>query len=206
MNPKPEVNNLERLFSEIADRIYAQGDEVEPSLQNALCNIISSKQRGEFMQKDQAAVDDSFKEKNAQYYNHYCNLYVANVMLLEKIKETLEHKEELIQKLRRVRECSEQVLSSLEEKNVNKKKRHRRQARDIERHFVCPILKCDKSYGNEGSLNQHIKQKHRKYWNKHCCDNKTGTKGDNTEAGSIKDEGEKMEYSQPDDMKSLVKE
>lgn len=169
MNLNPEVNNLERLFSEIADRIYTQGDEVEPSLLNALCNIISSKKRGEFILRDKVVVDENFSDKNIQYYNHYCNLYIANVMLLEKIKDTLEHKEELIQKLKRLRECSEQVLSSLEEKNINKKKRHRRPAKDIDRHFTCPILKCDKSYGSEGSLNQHIKQKHRKYWNKYCC-------------------------------------
>merc|ERR1711935_1285821 len=165
----PEVNNLERLFSEIADRIYTQGDEVEPSLLNALCNIISSKKRGDFILRDKVVIDENFTDKNIQYYNHYCNLYIANVMLLEKIKDTLEHKEELIHKLKRLRECSEQVLCSLEEKNVNKKRRHRRPAKDIDRHFNCPILKCDKSYGSEGSLNQHIKQKHRKYWNKHCC-------------------------------------
>lgn len=88
---------------------------------------------------------------------------------MEKIKDTLEHKEELVHKLRKLRDSSEQVLSSLEEKNNTKKRRHRRAAKDIERHFNCPILKCDKSYGSEGSLNQHIKQKHRKYWNKHCC-------------------------------------
>ena len=102
---------------------------------------------------------EKFTDKNIQYYNHYCNLYIANVMLLEKIKDTLQHKEEQIQKLKRLRvhfclpennlnkECSEQVQSSLEEKNINKKKRHRRPAKDIDRHFNCPILKCDKSYG-----------------------------------------------------------
>ena len=89
-------------------------------------------------------------------------------MLLEKIKDTLSHKEDLINKLKKIRESSEQVLSSFEEKNGNKKKRHRRSAQEVDRHFHCPILKCDKSYGSEGSLNQHIKQKHSKYWNKYC--------------------------------------
>jgi len=109
MSVNPEVNNLERLFSEIADRIYTQGDEVEPSLLNALCNIISSKKRGDFILRDKVVIDENFTDKNIQYYNHYCNLYIANVMLLEKIKDTLEHKEELIHKLKRLRECSEQV-------------------------------------------------------------------------------------------------
>ena len=45
-----------------------------------------------------------------------------------------------------------------------KKKRHRRQANEIARHFKCPIKDCPKSYGSEGSLNQHIKIKHEEYY------------------------------------------
>jgi hypothetical protein len=41
---------------------------------------------------------------------------------------------------------------------IQKKKRHRRSANEIERHFICE--ECEKSYGSEGSLNQHIKLKH----------------------------------------------
>ena len=167
MSNNPETTNLEKLFTEIADRIYTQGDEVEPSLLNALCNIISSKKRDEFILRDKVVFDENYTDKNLQYYNHYCNLYIANVMLLEKIKDTLDHKEELVQKLKKLRENSERALTTLEEKNVNKKKRHRRQIKDIERHFKCPISKCDKAYGSESSLNQHLKQKHQKYWLKH---------------------------------------
>lgn len=45
-----------------------------------------------------------------------------------------------------------------------KKKRHRRQANEIARHYKCPIKDCPKSYGSEGSLNQHIKLKHAEYY------------------------------------------
>jgi hypothetical protein len=45
-----------------------------------------------------------------------------------------------------------------------KKKRHRRTATEIARHFKCPIDDCPKSYGSEGSLNQHIKLKHPEYY------------------------------------------
>lgn len=45
-----------------------------------------------------------------------------------------------------------------------KKKRHRRQANEIARHYKCPIKDCPKSYGSEGSLNQHIKLKHPEYY------------------------------------------
>ncbi|KRW99957.1 P-loop containing nucleoside triphosphate hydrolase [Pseudocohnilembus persalinus] len=42
----------------------------------------------------------------------------------------------------------------------DKKKRARRLADQIHRHYKCPIEVCKKSYGSEGSLNQHIKLKH----------------------------------------------
>ena len=45
-----------------------------------------------------------------------------------------------------------------------KKKRHRRTATEIARHYKCPIEDCPKSYGSEGSLNQHIKIKHPDYY------------------------------------------
>ena len=31
----------------------------------------------------------------------------------------------------------------------------------IDRHFQCPVTQCGKTYGSEGSLNQHIKRKHK---------------------------------------------
>ena len=40
------------------------------------------------------------------------------------------------------------------------KRRHRRTANEVERHYKCPIPQCDKAYGSEGSLNQHVKLKH----------------------------------------------
>ena len=45
-----------------------------------------------------------------------------------------------------------------------KKKRHRRIANEIARHYKCPIADCPKSYGSEGSLNQHIKIKHPEHY------------------------------------------
>lgn len=42
----------------------------------------------------------------------------------------------------------------------DRKKRFRRTASEIERHYRCMVETCQKSYGSEGSLNQHIKLKH----------------------------------------------
>jgi len=45
-----------------------------------------------------------------------------------------------------------------------RRKRHRRTANEISRHYVCPIEDCPKSYGSEGSLNQHLKIKHPEHY------------------------------------------
>lgn len=43
-------------------------------------------------------------------------------------------------------------------------KRKRREAKDIEREFFCPIEKCKKGYGSEGSLTHHVRLKHKEYY------------------------------------------
>eukprot|EP01017_Pseudomicrothorax_dubius_P021515 TRINITY_DN2316_c0_g2_i2.p1 TRINITY_DN2316_c0_g2~~TRINITY_DN2316_c0_g2_i2.p1 ORF type:complete len:105 (-),score=15.06 TRINITY_DN2316_c0_g2_i2:171-485(-) len=55
----------------------------------------------------------------------------------------------------------EKPVSPLPEENDHSvKKRHRRSADQIDRHFLCPYPGCNKSYGSENSLNQHRKLKH----------------------------------------------
>jgi hypothetical protein len=46
-----------------------------------------------------------------------------------------------------------------------KPKRHRRTKIEIQRKYKCSVKICSKSYGSEGSLNQHIKLKHPEHWN-----------------------------------------
>jgi len=43
-------------------------------------------------------------------------------------------------------------------------KRKRRYARDIERQFYCPIEKCHRGYGSEGSLSHHVRLKHFEFY------------------------------------------
>jgi len=52
-----------------------------------------------------------------------------------------------------------------------KRKRHRRTATEIARHYRCPIEDCPKSYGSEGSLNQHIKLKHPEFYQQMSANN-----------------------------------
>lgn len=55
-----------------------------------------------------------------------------------------------------IAEAEEHENSSGEEK----KKRVRRCASQIERKFICPVPNCEKSYGTEGSMAQHMRLKH----------------------------------------------
>lgn len=42
----------------------------------------------------------------------------------------------------------------------DKRKRSRRSANEIAREYICSASHCNKSYGSEGSLMQHMKIKH----------------------------------------------
>ena len=47
-----------------------------------------------------------------------------------------------------------------------KKKRHRRNASEIKKTWMCPIDGCKRKYGTEGSLGQHMKLKHAEEYKK----------------------------------------
>ena len=72
-----------------------------------------------------------------------------------------------------------------------KKKRHRRTATEIARHYKCPISDCPKSYGSEGSLNQHIKLKHPEYYAEMVLQNNTNQSMAELGQGVVYTEGQK---------------
>ncbi|KAM3138383.1 hypothetical protein pb186bvf_009469 [Paramecium bursaria] len=100
------------------------------------------------------------QDQNLEYYNEYLRLYIANVVLTNQLKELLNEKNELVNKLARLERRNQELNSNVEETGEERKKRLRRPAQEIERHFKCPVENCQKQYGAEGSLNQHIKLKH----------------------------------------------
>lgn len=61
---------------------------------------------------------------------------------------------------------TERSQNRMEERSSEGKKRLRRTANEIARHYICKVDNCGKSYGSEGSLNQHIKLKHETYYAK----------------------------------------
>ena len=48
-----------------------------------------------------------------------------------------------------------------DEYQKSRKKHDRRYAAEIAREYDCPYSGCDKMYGSEGSMNLHIKLKHK---------------------------------------------
>ncbi|CAD8126038.1 unnamed protein product [Paramecium sonneborni] len=93
------------------------------------------------------------------YHFQYLQQYLHNVNLRKKVKELLKEKTEIQQKLEILERDDNH---SLEER----KKRLRSLASEVQRNFECPLTKCNKKYGSEGSLNQHIKLKHPELVNK----------------------------------------
>jgi hypothetical protein len=61
-----------------------------------------------------------------------------------------------------------------------RKKRFRRTANDIEKKYVCEVERCQRNYGSEGSLIQHLKLKHHEYYLAHL--QKQGAQGSQQES------------------------
>jgi len=101
-------------------------------------------------------------EHNLNYYQEYCRLFIANVVLTTQMKDLVAEKNELLNKLAKLEKRSKELndTKTLDDAAEEKKKRFRRVASEIDRHYRCPVESCQKSYGSEGSLNQHVKLKH----------------------------------------------
>jgi hypothetical protein len=100
-----------------------------------------------------------------------------------------------------------------------KRKRHRRTAPEISRHYKCPTEDCPKSYGSEGSLNQHIKLKHPELYAQMCANNqnisKLGSSINGEESKSLRDgrdigdsysDNSDNEYDDEDDLERMRRE
>jgi hypothetical protein len=58
------------------------------------------------------------------------------------------------------KKAEEEFKDKMRKEAPEKKKRNRRTADEIEKHYTCSIERCQRNYGSEGSLIQHIKLKH----------------------------------------------
>jgi indolepyruvate ferredoxin oxidoreductase len=71
----------------------------------------------------------------------------------------IRHRNELDAVQRELREISG-VTALIYVQTCASEKRRRRKALGISRRYGCPVQGCGKSYGSDGSLNQHIRLKH----------------------------------------------
>ncbi|CAI2381988.1 unnamed protein product [Moneuplotes crassus] len=109
----------------------------------------------------------------------YQKQYYATILLAQRIKEEMLQKfelEKMIEKMNSEKKRYESmaipgILVPTDKHGKHlvrvmaKPKRHRRTKSEIQRKYKCRSGHCSKSYGSEGSLNQHIKLKHPEYWN-----------------------------------------
>ena len=74
-----------------------------------------------------------------------------------------------------------------------KKKRKRKSKAEVDRSFRCVVQGCVKAYGTENSLNQHIKLKHKEFWEqlKESGGMKERTREDRKESEKMEEENKK---------------
>lgn len=102
-------------------------------------------------------------QQNMHYYQEYCRLYIINAGLTTQMKELIAEKNELLNRIAELEKNDKSIKdhhSHTSDAENDKKSRMRRKAAEIERHYKCIVTTCQKTYGAEGSLMQHIRLKH----------------------------------------------
>jgi len=149
-----------------AQGFYDMSDRYGSSNQNYMSNFALNNSTGLPDSHPTGGMDFSSivpqNDQNMNYYQEYCRLFIANVVLTTQMKELIAEKNELITRLSELEKRNDKFHRehSTPDSTLDKSKRIRRKAGDIERHFQCPDPTCQKSYGAEGSLFQHVKLKH----------------------------------------------
>ncbi len=96
------------------------------------------------------------QQESSKFYKKYLGEYYKNVNLVKQLLSAVTDNQRLEEELK--------DISDTTESTSGKRKRHRRPAHEIRRHHKCPAPQCGKAYGSEGSLSQHLKLKHRMYY------------------------------------------
>eukprot|EP00347_Sterkiella_histriomuscorum_P022077 403331761 len=152
------------------------------------------------------ATSDDDQDQNFQFYKEYCRLYYANIVLTNRLQHLLNEKQELQFKLNRLesnKRKHEEALGMTFDIAEEKRKRHRRTATEIARHYRCPIEDCPKSYGSEGSLNQHLKLKHLEFYQQLCSTNQINPVGLSKHDSTVNDEKSMYSSSYDEEDKHL---
>ena len=103
------------------------------------------------------------QEQNYKYYLEFIKTEEIKIILKNQLNNLQIEKNNLKQLIARL-ERKNKKLKTKKTENINdlyvNRKRHRRNKNEIAREFKCNL--CEKKYGSEGSLKQHIRIKHKK--------------------------------------------
>ena len=93
------------------------------------------------------------------------NFFITNIVLTTRVKKLVEENEKLKIDYKNSK-INSQLDPNYNEQGIKRMKRKRRLKEQVNRNFKCVVSNCNKAYGSENSLNQHIKLKHFEFWNK----------------------------------------
>lgn len=77
-------------------------------------------------------------DTNFNYYHEYCRLYLANVVLTSQMRELVNERNELNTKFIKLEKKGDEIQEG-ERSDDDRKKRFRRTADEIDRHYRCPV-------------------------------------------------------------------
>ena len=93
-------------------------------------------------------------------------IFMINIILTTKVKRLQKEVNRLKNEIQDFTNQHGNLLPPITNVQVEKKKRKRKKKNEVERNYSCHIDGCQKSYGSENSLNQHMKIKHPDFWNR----------------------------------------
>jgi len=98
-------------------------------------------------------------EANYKYFLEFNKILKINELLKNKLKNLIYEKTNLKQKILNLEKYFNKNKNNIKINDIYiNRKRHRRLKSEIKRNFLCKY--CNKTYGTEASLNQHLKIKH----------------------------------------------
>jgi CRISPR/Cas system CSM-associated protein Csm4 (group 5 of RAMP superfamily) len=98
-------------------------------------------------------------EANYKYFLEFNKILKINELLKNKLKNLIYEKTNLKQKILNLEKYLDKNKNNIKINDIYiNRKRHRRLKSEIKRNFLCKY--CNKTYGTEASLNQHLKIKH----------------------------------------------
>ncbi|CAD8119652.1 unnamed protein product [Paramecium sonneborni] len=104
------------------------------------------------------------QDHQIDYYKEAVKLYYYNCILYNHLEKVMTERNDLKTKVLKY-ELLGGELAQLDDDEImnqleDRKKKSRRSAADIDRHFFCSFTNCKKAYGTEASLIQHQRLKH----------------------------------------------